>query len=252
MDAYLFNAGVKQSQVRSVAGSYGESLRTWDASLSAIVYGGELEGARKTFERWCQLSPEGQNPIETEIRILLSAPMLGELLTESGGQPLDWREMSRRSTEALHTTPVDDFEQGYWVDINQVLPPGPISYDIDSLKRDLPEDIRSGLNWSQERTFLFLVSVLRPPPPPPDPDAEFADDTLNSRDQEPDAGQSTGAELDDAVAALPEMREKESAALVEARNSVVAGWLWRKYAVETPLAQNEIHIGQCCSIYAAE
>jgi hypothetical protein len=40
--------------------------------------------------------------------------------------------------------------------------------------------------------------------------------------------------LDGFVATLPEMRDKEAAALVEARNSVVAAWLWRKYAARHP------------------
>jgi hypothetical protein len=43
------------------------------------------------------------------------------------------------------------------------------------------------------------------------------------------------------------MRDKKEAALVEARNSVVAAWLWRKYAADTRLAQNEIQITPCCS-----
>ena len=38
------------------------------------------------------------------------------------------------------------------------------------------------------------------------------------------------------VAALPEMRDKEAAALVEAPTPVVAAWLWRKFAANTKLA----------------
>lgn len=252
MDAFLFTAGVRQSQVRSAPGRYGESLQTWDACVSAIVYGSELERARRAFEEWCRLYPEGQNPVETDIKTVVTAPFIREMLTESGGQGLDWPEISRRLTETLTATPVDDFEQGYWVDVNQVLPLTPLSYDLESLKRDLPEDIRSGLNWSPERTFVFLVSVLKPPPPPADPDAEFTDDALRVRDEELQTDQVSGAELDDAVASLPELREKEAAALVEARNAVVAGWLWRKYAAETALARNDIHIGQCCIIFAVD
>jgi hypothetical protein len=57
--------------------------------------------------------------------------------------------------------------------------------------------------------------------------------------------------LDDAVASLPEMREKEAAALVEAPNSVVAAWLWRKFAADTRLASNEILVNPCCVIMPA-
>jgi len=58
--------------------------------------------------------------------------------------------------------------------------------------------------------------------------------------------------LDDAVAALPEMRDKEAAALVESGNSVVAAWLWRKFAADTRLAPNEIQIDPCCSFIPVE
>ena len=58
--------------------------------------------------------------------------------------------------------------------------------------------------------------------------------------------------LDEVVALSPEMREKEAVVLVEARNSVVAGWLWRKFSADTPLAQNEIHVSQCCPIFSEE
>jgi hypothetical protein len=48
------------------------------------------------------------------------------------------------------------------------------------------------------------------------------------------------------------MRDKEAAALVEARNSVVAVWLWRKFAANTRLAPNEIQIDPCCSFIPVE
>ena len=59
-------------------------------------------------------------------------------------------------------------------------------------------------------------------------------------------------DLDSAVVALPEMREKGASALVKARNSVVAAWLWRKYAADTRLANNEIYISPCCGIVPVE
>jgi hypothetical protein len=69
-------------------------------------------------------------------------------------------------------------------------------------------------------------------------------DTTNPDAEKPD--------LDGFVATLPEMRDKEAAGLVEARNSVVAAWLWRKYAVDTRLAVNEIKIDPCCSFIPVE
>jgi hypothetical protein len=174
------------------------------------------------------------------------------LLTESGGSPLDWPQVSRQVNDILQATPVDDFEQGYWVDINQAVPPRKISFDVESLKRDLPEDIRSGLNWSPDKKFFFLVSVLSPLPLPAIPDDEWESDESDRDDASDENSNDERADLDGFVATLPEMREKEAAALVEARNSVVAAWLWRKYAADTRLAPNEIQIDPCCSFVQVE
>jgi hypothetical protein len=255
MNAYLFTAGLTQSQVRPSPGRGGQmvdSLRIWDSCMSAIIYGGDPEQAQRRFEAWCRQTPEGENPIETQIKKVGAAQFVDQLLTETGGNPLDWPRISRQVNDTLQTTPVDDFEQGYWVDINQAVPPGKTSFDVESLKQGLPEDIRSGLNWSPDKKFFFLVSVLSPCPLPAipaddlessAPDRDNADDE-NGNDKEP--------ELDGFVAALPEMRNKDTAALVEARNSVVAAWLWRKYAADTRLAPNEIQITPCCSLIPVE
>ena len=192
-------------------------------------------------------SREREHTDTLEIKKVVAAQLIDQLLTESGSNPLDWQQVSQRIYDALQTTAADDFEQGYWVDINQAVPPGKISFDIESLKRDLAEDIRSGLNWSPAKQFFFLVSVFSPGPTPvipadePEsngPDGSHADDQ-NDSDEKPD--------LDEVVAALPELREKEAAALVEARNSVVAAWLWRKHAADTRLSLNEIQIAPCCT-----
>ena len=256
MNAYLFTAGLTQSQVRPSPGRGGQmvdSLRIWDSCMSAIIYGGDPEQAQKRFEAWCRRTPEGENPVETELKKVGAAQFIDQLLTESGGNPLDWPRISRQVNDTLQTTAVDDFEQGYWVDINQAVPPGKTSFDVESLKRDLPEDIRSGLNWSPDKKFFFLVSVLSPRPSPAipadewesnAPNRDYADDENEDDDKETD--------LDEAIAALPEMRDKDAAALVEARNSVVAVWLWRKFAANTRLAPNEIQIGPCCSFIPVE
>jgi hypothetical protein len=213
--------------------------------MSAIIYGGDPEQAQKRFEAWCRRTPEGENPVETEIKKVGAAQFIDQLLTESGGNPLDWPRISRQVNDILQATPVDDFEQGYWVDINQAMPPGKTSFDVESLKRNLPEDIRSGLNWSPDKKFFFLVSVLSPRPAPAIPDDDLeSDDENEDNDEKPD--------LDGFVATLTEMRDKEAAALIQARNSVVAAWLWRKYAVNTPLAPNEIQITPCCSFVPVE
>jgi hypothetical protein len=255
MNAYLFTAGLTQAQVRPTPGRGGQlvdRLLTWDTCVTAIIYGGDAEQAQKRFEAWCRLTPDGENPVEMDIKKVVAAQFVDQLLTESGGNPLDWPQISRQANDTLQTTAVDDFEQGYWVDINQAVPPGKISFDVESLKRDLPEDIRSGLNWSPDKKFFFLVSVLNPRPSP----VILADDLESNAPGRDDADDENvddkETELDGFVAALPEMRDKDAAALVEARNSVVAAWLWRKFAASTRLAPNEIQITPCCSFIPVE
>ena len=252
MNGHLFTAGLTQTQVRPTPGRGGQmvdSIRVWDSCVSAIIYGGDTEQAQKRFAAWCRRTPDGENLVETEIKKVVAAQFVDQLLTESGSQPLDWPEISRRVNDILQATAADDFEQGYWVDIHQALPPGKISFDIGSLKRDLPEDIRSGLNWSPDKKFFFLVSVLSPRPAPANPPGELESDAVIS-DDELEAGEQP--DLDGFVAALPEMRDKEAAALIEASNSLVAAWLWRKFAANTRLASNEIQIGPCCSFVPVE
>jgi hypothetical protein len=221
-----------------------DSLQTWDGCMTAIVYGGDAGRAQRKFEAWFGSGPEGENPVETKIKRIVAAQFVDQLLTESGGEPLDWPKISQHVNDILQGPAVDDFEQGYWVEINEVMPPGKISFNIETLKQGLPEDIRSGLNWTPDKKFFFLVGVLRPRPLPVFPaDADELD-----MDHPGDAT----ADLDGYVAALPEMRDKEAAALVVARNSVVAAWLWRKFAANTKLAQNEIQIGPCCALIPVE
>ena len=183
---------------------------------------------------------------------IIAAQFVDQLLTESGSRPVDWPLVSRQVNELLQATPVDDFEQGYWVDVNQAVPPGKTSFDVESLKRDLPEDIRSGLNWSSDKKFFFLLSVLSPRPSP----AIAADDLESDAPEGEPVGEENEPEekpeLDANIATLPEMRDKEAAALIEARNSVVAAWRWRKFAANTRLAPNEILITPCCSFVPVE
>jgi hypothetical protein len=254
MNGYLFTAGLTQSQVRPAPGRGGQmvdSIQTWDSCVSAIIYGGNTEQAQKRFEAWCCQTPEGQNPVETDIKKVVAAQFVDQLLTESGGQPLDWPRVSRQVNDILQATPVDHLEQGYWVDINQAVPPGKIS-DVGSLKRDLSEDIRSGLNWSPDKKFFFLLSVLSPRPLPIIPADDWESSAPDRDDADDENENEAKPDLDGFVATLPEMRDKEAAVLVEASNSVVAAWLWRKYAADTRLAPNEIQITPGCSFVPVE
>lgn len=243
MNGYLFNAGVRQTRFVADRG-----MQTWDSAVSAILYGSDLAQAQRAFE--ARLAPKGDDQGEVEIKKVGAAQLVDQVLTESGGRPVNWAEISQRALDPDAATAVDPAEQGLWLDVSQLAPIGGFPGDIDSLQRELPEDICSGLNWSPVRQCLFLVTVLSPPPPPPDPDAEFEEEQTHNP---PGADlEERTDDLDGFVASLPEMRDKETAALVEARNALVAAFLWRKFVTGTPVAANEIHIGQCCPILSAE
>ena len=247
MSAFFFAAGLTRAQVRPSRSPYEarETYQTWDTCETGIVYGGDMAQAQQMFEESCRLSPEGEKPLETVIKRLVGAQIVEQLLTESGSQPLDWSKIATEVTDEVSATPIDDFEQGFWVDINQVLPPGKVSANIEVLKLELPQNVRSGLNWLPEKQFVFLVTVLSPPPAP-----VYVEDTFEEQDgnqlEDLEKDEQKEPALEDNIAALPEMRDKEAAAIVEARNSVVAAWLWRKFAADTPLAQNELQILPVC------
>jgi len=181
--------------------------------------------------------------MEVEIKRVVGAQFIAQVLSEAGGYPLDWPEVARRIEARLQETAADEFEQGYWVDTNQIVPAGAVHPDLEILGQGLPEEIRSGLNWSGDKHFFFMLSVLRPTQPLPS-EAETSLEESERTEEE--------AKLEEFISALPEMRDKEAAALIEARNSVVAAWLWRRYAADTPLAANSILIAPCCPIVPVE
>ena len=208
------------------------------ACHSLIVCAASAEEAQKRFEEGLRAQPEGEAPARTQINKMVSAPFLDKLLTEKETAPIDWPQIAKQAQADLESIPVDDFEQGYWVDVNAVIGPSP---DLEALRRDLPEDIRSGLNWAEDKQSFFLLSVLTPPPPPPEPgDEPEADADAAPPDGETAAGSAFG--LDESEADFPELAAREAAVLIRARNSAVAAWLWRKYSAETPLAGNQIRI----------
>jgi hypothetical protein len=259
---YLFTAGVTSTQMRPAQTLRGgKSLQSWDSFTTAIVFGEDLVRAQKTFEEWCKGTPEGEDPVQTEIKKIVAAQIVEQLLTESGGQELDWTEMSERAlglvppieTEAAEESATGDMAEGYWVDVNQLVRQECACLDLESLKRGLPEDIRSGLNWSPDRKFLFLLSCLSTPSAKPEiiEEIEETDSDSDSGADEAQHLEGSSAALDEALARLPEIREKEAAALIEARNSAVAAWVWRRFAANTRLASNEILVSPCCQIFPA-
>jgi hypothetical protein len=106
------------------------------------------------------------------------------------------------------------------------------------------------LNWSVERQFFFVLSVLSPPSTHAIPDLVAESDSTDA-DDAPDKSP-IETEIPDFDSTLPELAYKEIAALVQARNSVVAAWLWRKFAADTQYASNDIEIGPWCGLIAID
>jgi hypothetical protein len=253
--AFLFTAGVTFSQRRPSGPPGGESLQVWDTCITAIVYGGDAERPQQTFENWCQVCQapqEDEEPAQAEIKKIIGAELIAQLLTESGGKQPDWPELAQRVLDSIPTTEVEvgtAEDPGYWVDVNQSVPPESAGLNMESLQRGLPEDIGLALNWSPDKKFLFLLSSLSAPAVITDMNEETEETELDESGEQ-DRGEAR-QELDESTARLPELREKEAAALIEARNSVVAAWLWRKFAINSRLASNEILVSPGCWIMPA-
>lgn len=243
--AYYFTAAVTFSQVRSVRGRYGitQSFERWDACLSQIVFGLSPNDAQKQFETWLQTTPEGENPREAVIRKVTATQFVDRFLAESGNSMWDWSKIPKQVECAMESVPVDDFEQGYWVDVNEVVRPDKLSFSIRTLESDVPENVRSGLNWTGEKQFFFFFSILTPPPPPAnrieEPEVENPDLVEPIVGDSEDSNVISSGEIS---AAFPDAFNKEAVAVIQARNSVVAAWLWRRYAVNTNLMANQIRI----------
>ncbi|HXR04613.1 MAG TPA: hypothetical protein VN836_07880 [Verrucomicrobiae bacterium] len=249
MNAYLFTAVATRSQVRPVIGRYGQTnaIQTWDACATQVVFGDSPDEAQRRFENWLRATPEGEEPAEVQIRKIAAAQFVDQLFTESGSAPIVWPEILKQVEAQLESTPVDDFEQGYWVDVDQVVRPEKLSFSAGTLQSDVPEDIRSGLNWSSDRKFLFILSVLSPLTPQAEPVDEPETDApppVESSDEDVEPAKPIG--IGELYGTFPQALDKEAAALIQARNSVVAAWLWRRYAANTTLAANAIRIDPWC------
>jgi hypothetical protein len=216
----------------------GETIQVSDASLPVIAFGPSPDEAQSLFESELCKPPEGEEGVrEVTVRKMIVAPIVGQLLTESGNVPLNWPRILEQMDTVLESTPVDDFEQGYWVDVDTVVPSDKMSFSAGTLQSDVPEEVRSGLNWSGDKKFFFLLQVLPPPAPPPIPTyEEKVEDVESEQSEEP-----SPEEIEAMNVTLP-----ETAAIIQARNSVVAAWLWRRYAANTQWNSNAIRITPMC------
>jgi hypothetical protein len=245
--AYFLVAAARCSRVTRVRlrSAWTDSIEVWDACIPKIVFGRSGEDAQTQFTDWLKApAAEGEGPRETTIRKITQTPFVDRFITESANSPLDWPNVMKQFIASLEATSEDDFEQGYWVDVDEVVRPDKLSFSAGTLESEVPEDIRSGLNWSGNKQFFFLFGILAPPPPPPaDPYAET--ETIRPELVEPvqrDAEPLKELSPEELYETFPDACNKEAVVLVQARNSVVAAWLWRRYSAKTPLADKPIRI----------
>ncbi|HEU6447924.1 MAG TPA: hypothetical protein VFV23_05760 [Verrucomicrobiae bacterium] len=252
MNAYLFTSVATLSQLRPNMGRYGasETIQIWDNFSSLVVVSNNQDTAREQFEAWLHTQPEGENPVTVQIKKIASAQFVDQLLTESGNAPLDWPEIWKQWQTQAESLPVDDFEQGYWVDVESVVRPGQPGFDVETFRRGLPEDIRTGLNWSPDKQFFFILSVLAPLAPPPEIVEEPEEDVPNLAESPDDenAEKPDPIEIGELYNMFPGALDKAGVAMIKARNSAVAAWLWRKYAATARLAANQIRIDPLCGV----
>jgi hypothetical protein len=253
MNAYFFTASTTRFQ--SLQANPGRAPRAnrqqrWISCQSLIVCAENAEAGRKRFEEFLCAQPEGEPPIQTEINRIVATQFVDQMLTEKGFVPMDWTQIARETKSDLESTPADDFEQGYWVNVNDIFLP---HSSLEALREDVPEDIRSGLNWAEEKQFIFLLSVLSPPSPPPLESAEepVADDTVAAQSADENS-HDAARDLDVSEADFPGLVDKEAAVLIRARNSVVAAWLWRQSAADSKLAGYQLRIDPWCGMARAE
>jgi len=251
LNSFIFIAGITNSQMRLSTSSRNQTIyqpHTWDSCVSLVVYGSNPGEAQKCFEAWAHPLPEGEHPIQTEIKKIVAGQFVEHLFNESGHEPIDWPRVSAQASATLQADAPDDFEPGYWADVNLLVRPENLAPDIELLQQSLPEDIRSGLNWSADKTYFFLVIILSPPPPP----TEMLDEPEPEEPQDEDSPDAGDASVGGASTEFPQLADMKAAALVQARNSVVAAWLWRKFAAGTSLATDNIRIDPWCGAIAAE
>lgn len=253
MNAFFFTAEITQSQMRPAPGHWAgttERLETWDSCVSQIVYHADRDAAQKEFEKWIFSGPVEETPVQIDIKQIVVAPLVDQLFTERGNESIDWPQISGLADASLETANAAELEQGYWADVNQLVPADKLPASVESLRRELPEDIRSGLNWSSDRIFFFLVSVLSPLAPQRHGARERPRIDLRTGEilrADPSDLQNS----EDEHSIFPQLVEKKAAALMQARNSVVAAWLWRKFTESQGLPANEIRIDPWCGAIPA-
>lgn len=217
-----------------------------DSCLSLIVHGAELAQAQAWFEDWLQHGGRAEDEHPRKIEKLVVSPIVDRLFTETGDEALDWPALNAQSERALAAGEEAYEQQGYWADADTLVPSTRVPSDLHALQHSLPQDVSSGLNWSGEAQNVFLVSALVPQSYEPEPEPDYDNPDLTDADGFEASGKRSRE------APFPELAEREATAVIRARNAVVAAWLWRRYAAETPLARNPIRVDSWCNAVGPE
>ncbi len=218
----------------------------WDSCSTLLLRDVEEAAARAWFEGWLQHAGRAEDEHPRKIEKITVSPLVDRLFTETGDEPLIWPAVEEQAAQALAASEQTYEQQGYWADCDALLPPARLPADLEALQRSLPEDVRSGLNWSAAAQNFFLVSALVIPTFAPEPEPDY-DKPEPENTAEAEASNHARRE-----APFPELAEKEATAVIRARNTVVAAWLWRRYAAATRLAHNPIRVDSWCNVAGPE
>jgi hypothetical protein len=211
-----------------------------DTCSSVILRGCEEPEARARFEDGLQHAGRDEGESPRKIEKIITSPIVDRLFTETGDEPLNWVAVEAQAGQALNAGEEAYEQQGYWADCNELVPPAHLAFDLHQLQQSLPDDVRSGLNWSADAQNFFLVSALVIPSAiEPEPDYDNPDAANDGEQPRRDVP-------------FPELAEREATAVIKARNTVVAAWLWRRYAAQTPLARNPIRVDGWCTVVGPE
>ena len=217
-----------------------------DSCSTMILRDCEEPQGRLWFEGWLQHGGRAEDEHPRKIEKIVVSPIVERLFTENGEEVLNWQTLDEQAAKALAAGEDAYEQQGYWADCNALVSPARLAWDMNALQRSLPEDVRSGLNWSAGSQNLFLVSALVIPSFEAEPEPDY--DNPDRRD----AAESEEPSRHQREAPFPELAAREATAVIKARNTVVAAWLWRRHAAQTPLAQNPIRVDGWCSVVGPE
>ena len=88
-----------------------------------------------------------------------ATPVFEQLVTENGLSPLDWAALVQSQSLPEGSEP-DDFDAGYWLDCQQLVPADNLPTDAEAFRRSLSDADAADLNWSSEKNYLFVIKAL--------------------------------------------------------------------------------------------